>query len=1617
MSVVVNEKPPTPKPEFPGSVTASRKVIAYHGGNKPIRRFAYKYSAQGVFWFSEDRDKIVRGESGAASTKYIMKCELTVDKTAGWAEYDKYLLAQLKNWGYDSIKLDDDWVAFDSRRIKVLEVQQNEAKAAVVTAGSAELERLAQQIVAESRKVDAKEKYVRQIIKDDWLYGGHPPVHKLKLALTNYRKACDKLLSFDIPHKLRPNEKTSASNWARSIRAMMVPTVKDVKKLQNEIATKEPQDFLERFDILMGGFGEKVRKHAAKLAITNVMPEQSKLGPFTVIDRYGLSERKFAPWVDIIRRVIALFKRFGVDYLLYGQIELEQSSEEGSGSFWGQYCHRSDSVTLAVGNARKPNEMLGTLVHELGHRCWFKFMDAGQRDVFSAPWIDQKELVREAWENVREVLTVPVKEVEESWDLLVKHDFDYRPFDKWLSSSPERRLRWLVRLQRVYDGTIDGGKPYAKLRGKHPELNVIAFSNMAAWLERQRELAAWKSGDPEDDADNVERVNKRIAHRLEEHRKYEWFDELRGGEVSVKDVEKVYEQGTGWEKAPNTDVILDVLKLKPVEPSVSPYGNRNRKEDFAETFTAVLLGVNKDDAVKQRLQRALPKGRVLSSAQVTRDQAFQMFRRWVDRIWGSGSSGGPDTKKVKQNQVDKLVLKRSNTDPKGKVAASLTIMFPKAVKAIDDDLMVPSGLYVLNVSERLLEKPAEFVDKIMGHEALHVGYPRHDVNFRRLATRHGLPLTESWAEDPGWKVQRKEGARYKTLETFETEQQAREWALEERSRNPGKYRLIARTVRLERGLARSDMIHGSAVGEDWIGPFGQRYRIVEDTGDGWRVEIQHKSSDLQAEESWTFSKQQFERLKESLPLSRKARAVVDQRVITMDHPDATPHQKKFFELVKRILLGRLGKNDQLMQMHVKPAPFDEMSLRIRVKVPWSSDVQFVNVFFKGNRFAGGDMSGLKRYVRSKSKFLDMVRRWPEDSMAADRKVKDEQYRQIDERNRQLEEKFQKDAGYSLTEWFRLKRKIDDAETPQEKKRLFDEMDRLMTSARKNQDADAQAFWRFVDKAAAHFDTLPEWMFHREPVEAAPNLLYHGTRGPLAGAIMDKGLRQDSGFSNFGGQGGVSFTRDLKVAQQFGNFIVAVDPKRLKSAGYQLQDVQHPTAPNEAEVRVSKGKTVIPPSLFAKVLLVRPQKFEVKWWKQNRPDVQLEVLAESPSMPFKVGDLVLFGKYKNKKGKIVSFGKNPKGQVTVQIDPVQIDPVPKGRKKTKEMGLFKIWTTPDAIEAAPLEATAAVQDSYWLHIRTGAIEWVERGSRDFTFHMHHVVQNPERFGLKIREDDWWAGEYAPEEMAEYPPDVVEKILRQWIKVTEFHGFVNFTTADRLTKPALRAMQDFLTKMKATHKKITLMTEPSGKTVAEVSGKDFMTADSLRDLKAAYAAVLAANEPELYHTTSLGALGKILQSRTFKHRNVDNLFISFSERPYFGDISGSDAVIVLDATKVRNRVMPVEYTERWYDRYPEHAAYVAGEGWREQYFEPDVCYDDEGWADDECLEQAYREAELESFLYKSKEREWLSRAAGDLRLPAEAFKRIVVPKPKLAAVEALIEKLKLKIPVKVLREKGA
>ena len=93
----------------------------YHGTNKQFDKFTFDNAAQRIIWFSSDRDKIAKGESGAASSKIIRTAYLKITNPAGWEEYDKLVLDQITQQGFDGIILDDDYVVFSPEQVWLVE--------------------------------------------------------------------------------------------------------------------------------------------------------------------------------------------------------------------------------------------------------------------------------------------------------------------------------------------------------------------------------------------------------------------------------------------------------------------------------------------------------------------------------------------------------------------------------------------------------------------------------------------------------------------------------------------------------------------------------------------------------------------------------------------------------------------------------------------------------------------------------------------------------------------------------------------------------------------------------------------------------------------------------------------------------------------------------------------------------------------------------------------------------------------------------------------------------------------------------------------------------------------------------------------------------------------------------------------------------------------------------------------------------------------------------------------------------------------------------------------------------------------------------------------------------
>src|SRR5579872_2721460 len=106
---------------------------AYHQTSielaKKIKRYGFslKNSTQGIIWFTNNIEDLKNNNTGANASGAIIEVEVTINKAAGWKEYDNLLLMQLKSLGYDGAILPhgdgtfNGWV-FSPKQIKFIRI-------------------------------------------------------------------------------------------------------------------------------------------------------------------------------------------------------------------------------------------------------------------------------------------------------------------------------------------------------------------------------------------------------------------------------------------------------------------------------------------------------------------------------------------------------------------------------------------------------------------------------------------------------------------------------------------------------------------------------------------------------------------------------------------------------------------------------------------------------------------------------------------------------------------------------------------------------------------------------------------------------------------------------------------------------------------------------------------------------------------------------------------------------------------------------------------------------------------------------------------------------------------------------------------------------------------------------------------------------------------------------------------------------------------------------------------------------------------------------------------------------------------------------------------------------
>ena len=105
------------------------KYIVYHTTNENFEKFDLKKTAQGIIWFTDSLSSIQNKTTGANGFGKIMKREITLNNPAGWDEYEKYGIQELKEMGYDGVILpnenENDFIVFYPKNIHIIKEDTN----------------------------------------------------------------------------------------------------------------------------------------------------------------------------------------------------------------------------------------------------------------------------------------------------------------------------------------------------------------------------------------------------------------------------------------------------------------------------------------------------------------------------------------------------------------------------------------------------------------------------------------------------------------------------------------------------------------------------------------------------------------------------------------------------------------------------------------------------------------------------------------------------------------------------------------------------------------------------------------------------------------------------------------------------------------------------------------------------------------------------------------------------------------------------------------------------------------------------------------------------------------------------------------------------------------------------------------------------------------------------------------------------------------------------------------------------------------------------------------------------------------------------------------------------
>lgn len=253
-----------------------------------------------------------------------------------------------------------------------------------------------------------------------------------------------------------------------------------------DILNKQPENYNTAAGLLTD-FSRLNEVWAKAMNIFKRIEQYSKLeksfksGNFEIINEYGFTPEEYGPILKIFEEACEKIEQDGLGKLLYGKVFLKTEKDIGTNTS-AQYIVGEDIIYLNVSDQLL--RFFGTynIIHELGHRLWFKFLNNSLKNTYEdyyyqgldlltkkdrdLMWItlvdtdfDLKKTLNILPKNLKEELINRVKKAQKELD--VKLDFfkvEHRTLSEEVYRPIERRFREIIVGKGLKPDEIGGNK-------------------------------------------------------------------------------------------------------------------------------------------------------------------------------------------------------------------------------------------------------------------------------------------------------------------------------------------------------------------------------------------------------------------------------------------------------------------------------------------------------------------------------------------------------------------------------------------------------------------------------------------------------------------------------------------------------------------------------------------------------------------------------------------------------------------------------------------------------------------------------------------------------------------------------------------------------------------------------------------------------------------------------------------------------------------------------------------------------------------------------------------------------------------------------------------------------